>query len=264
MMVLFGDTQSQGIKTDCMRCASMAIDMRRKMKELQTSGYNQGMKKPLCIRMGINTGFCTVGTFGSSHYMDYTVLGTHVNLASRLESAADAGEILISHETRSLIKDLVMCRDKGEINVKGFSQPIKVYQVVDFRKDLGKNHSYYEENSEGFSMRLNLDKIRNYDKERVVESLQRVVERLKDEIISYATHHLLPCHPIERDIAATITSKGVDIQTASAGIARINTQTARRALLKYVCEDFFYTVLMKILMLPKRYNVGKKGLAEYL
>lgn len=184
LMIIFGDSQTQGLKQDCLRCLSMAIEMRRKMKELQTRWYNQGIKKPLRIRMGINTGFCTVGSFGTSDYCDYTVLGTHVNLASRLESAADSGEILISYETWSLIKDTVLCRDKGEINVKGFSHPVKVYQVVDFRKDLGRHQSYYEEMAEGFSMHMDLDKIRNYDKERVVESLEKIVERLKDKIIN--------------------------------------------------------------------------------
>ncbi|VUD68956.1 Adenylate cyclase 1 [Thalassocella blandensis] len=182
LMVIFGDTQSQGFKMDCIRCVSMAIDMRKKMKELQTKWYNQGIKKPLRIRMGINTGYCTVGTFGTSHYMEYTVLGTHVNLASRLESAAEAGEILISHETWSLIKEVIMCRDKGEITVKGFTHPVKVYQVVDFRKDLGKNQSYYEENAEGFSIHMDLEKIRNYDKNRVIEALERVTQRLKDKV----------------------------------------------------------------------------------
>ncbi len=184
IMVIFGDSRSEGLKTDCLRCLAMAIEMRKKMKELQTKWYNQGIKKPLQIRMGINTGYCTVGSFGTSHYMDYTVLGTHVNLASRLESAADPGEILVSHETWSLIKDVVMCRDKGEIKAKGFSHPIKVYQVVDFRKDLGKNQSYFEQNTEGFSMHMDLEKIRNYDKERVIRFLQDAAERLNDKVIT--------------------------------------------------------------------------------
>lgn len=183
IMVIFGDTQSQGMKADCLRGMSMAIEMRRKMKELETHWFNQGIKKPLKIRMGLNTGFCTVGSFGTSHYMDYTVLGMHVNLASRLESAAEPGEILISHETWALIKDVIMCRDKGEIRAKGFTHPIKVYQVADFRKDLGKNQSYFQENTEGFSMHLDLEKIRNYDKERVIEYLDNAVEKLKDKII---------------------------------------------------------------------------------
>ena len=183
IMVIFGDTQSEGLKADCVRGLSMAIEMRRKMKELETHWFNQGIKKPLKIRMGLNTGFCTVGSFGTSHYMDYTVLGTHVNLASRLESAAEPGEILISHETWALVKDVIMCRDKGEIRAKGFTHPIKVYQVVDFRKDLGKNQSYFQENTEGFSMHLDLEKIRNYDKERVLEYIAKASEQLKDKVI---------------------------------------------------------------------------------
>lgn len=184
VMVIFGDSQSEGIKTDCLRAVSMAIEMRKKMKELQQRWYNQGIKKPLLIRMGINTGFCTVGSFGTSHYMDYTVLGTHVNLASRLESAAEPGEILISHESWALVKDIVLCRDKGEITVKGFSQPVRVHQVIDFRKDLGKDQSWFEDNTDGFSMHLDLEKIRNYDKERVLEVLQKAADRLRDKIIN--------------------------------------------------------------------------------
>lgn len=184
VMVIFGDSQSEGLKTDCLRAVSMAIEMRKKMKELQQRWYNQGIKKPMLIRMGINTGFCTVGSFGTSHYMDYTVLGTHVNLASRLESAADPGEILISHESWALVKDVILCRDKGEINVKGFSHPVRVHQVVDFRKDMGKDQSWFEENTDGFSMHLDLEKIRNYEKDRVLEILQKATDRLKSKIIN--------------------------------------------------------------------------------
>jgi len=159
----------------------MSIAMRRRMKVLQQQWFNQGIKKPLQIRMGINTGYCTVGTFGTSHHLDYTVLGTHVNLASRLESAASPGEILISYETCALVKDTVMCRDKGEISVKGFSHPIKVYQVIDLRRDLGKGQSYFEQNLNGFSMHMDLGSVRNYDRERVIQSLQAAAEALKEK-----------------------------------------------------------------------------------
>jgi len=183
IMVLFGDSNSQGVKADCIRCVSMAVAMKKKMRSLQLEWFNQGIKKPLQIRMGINTGYCTVGTFGTSSHLDYTVLGTEVNLASRLESAAEPDEILISHETWSLCKDTIMCRDKGEIPVKGFALPVKVYQVADLRKDLGKNQSYFEDRAEGFSMYLDMDKIRNYDKEKVIESLEKAAEKLRDKVI---------------------------------------------------------------------------------
>jgi adenylate cyclase len=184
VMVIFGDAQSEGLKMDCLRCVSMAIEMRKKMKELQLRWTGIGIKNPLKIRMGINTGFCTVGSFGTSHYMDYTVLGTHVNLASRLESAAEPGEILISHETWSLVKDVVMCRDKGEIPIKGFAQAVKVYQVIDFRKDLGKESSWLEYNLEGFSMHLDMEKLPNYQKDKVIEFLRKTTEQLQDKIIN--------------------------------------------------------------------------------
>ena len=183
MMVLFGDNQSKGVKDDCLRCVTMAIAMKKKMKSLQQEWYNQGIKKPLQVRMGINTGYCTVGTFGTSTHLDYTVLGTHVNLASRLESAAAPDEILISHETWSLVKESVMCRDKGEITVKGFSSPVKCYQVAGLRKDMGRNQTYFEDRAEGFSMYLDLEKVKNYDKEHVIIALQKAAEKLKDKVI---------------------------------------------------------------------------------
>ncbi|BFM21506.1 adenylate/guanylate cyclase domain-containing protein [Gilvimarinus japonicus] len=183
VMVLYGDSGSKGVKDDCLRCVSMAIAMKKRMKSLQQEWHNQGIKKPLQIRMGINTGYCTVGTFGTSSHLDYTVLGTHVNLASRLESAAEPDEVLISHETWSLVKDSVLCRDKGEITVKGFSAPVKVYQVAGLRKDLGRNQTYFEDRAEGFSMYLDLDKVRNYDKEQVLTALKKAAEKLKDKVI---------------------------------------------------------------------------------
>jgi len=60
---------------------------------------------------------------------------------------------------------------------------VKVYQVADLRKDLGKNQSYFEDRAEGFSMYLDMDKIRNYDKEKVIESLEKAAEKLRDKVI---------------------------------------------------------------------------------
>ena len=123
------------------------------------------------------------GIVGSITHMDYTIIGREVNLASRLENAADAGEILISHETYSLIKDTIMCRDKSWITVKGFSKPVQIYQVVDFRRDLGASPSYVEHELPGFSMYLDTNNIQNYDKERVIQALQLAAEKLKDKVI---------------------------------------------------------------------------------
>jgi len=181
IMIFYGDPSSRGPKTDCVACVAMAIAMKKHMKALQLKWANQGIQKPLEIRMGINTGYCTVGNFGTENRLDYTVLGTEVNLASRLESSAKNGEILISHETYSLVKDLIVCEDKGEISVKGYPQPVRVYSAVDMRKNLGKNQAYFEEATDGFSVYMDVEKINNYDRERILKTLKSAAKRLEVE-----------------------------------------------------------------------------------
>ncbi len=183
VMVFFGDPNTQGAKKDAVNAVSMAIAMRKHMKVLRQQWRAQGITKPLEIRMGLNTGYCTVGNFGADTRMDYTIIGREVNLASRLESSAEAGEILISHEAYSLIKDVIMCRDKGQITVKGFSRPVQIYEVVDFRRDLGAKSSYVEHELPGFSMYLDTNGIQNYDKEKVIQALNQAAEKLRDKVI---------------------------------------------------------------------------------
>ena len=183
VMVFFGDPKSSGVKQDAEAAVSMAIAMRKHMKVLRQQWRSSGITKPLEIRMGLSTGYCTVGNFGAATRMDYTIIGREVNLASRLESAADAGEILISHETYSLIKDIIMCRDKGQISVKGFSRPVQIYQVVGLRRELGIAPTFVEHEMAGFSMYLDTNIIRNYDKDQIVTALEQAARKLKDKVI---------------------------------------------------------------------------------
>ena len=83
-----------------------------RMRELQAEWRDRGLQKPFQLRIGINTGFCTVGNFGGEDRMDYTIIGSEVNLAARLESHAELGGILLSHETYSLIKDHVLAEER--------------------------------------------------------------------------------------------------------------------------------------------------------
>jgi class 3 adenylate cyclase len=180
IMIFFGDPTSRGAKEDTMACVSMAIEMRKHMKILRQKWQSQGIKTPLQIRIGISTGFSTVGNFGAENRMDYTIIGKEVNLASRLEALSEPGEILISYETFSLIKDKVMCRDKGEITVKGFARPVSIYQIVDLRRDIGAGQSFIEHETEGFAMYLDTGKVNEDNKEAIVTALERATEKLKD------------------------------------------------------------------------------------
>ncbi len=130
VMVYFGDPDSKGVKEDAIACVKMATEMKAKLVELNEEWINQGIDIPFNIRMGITTGYCTVGNFGSKQLMDYTIIGSQVNLASRLESASEPGNILISHPTYLFVKDIFNCEEKEPISAKGFSEPVKVYQIM--------------------------------------------------------------------------------------------------------------------------------------
>ncbi|MCG8312543.1 MAG: adenylate cyclase [Pseudomonadales bacterium] len=183
ILIFFGDPTSRGHKQDAVACVSMAIEMRKRMKMLRQKWRQHGINKPLQVRMGINTGYCTVGNFGAETRMDYTIIGKEVNLASRLESVAQPEEILISETTYNLIRDTVMCRDRGQINVKGFSKPVPIFEIVDLRKELGASQSFVECELDGFTMYVDIDKIRNYDKDRVIQALESASKRIKEKLI---------------------------------------------------------------------------------
>jgi len=133
VMLFLGDPKSQGEEEDAFNCVAMAIEMRQKVQEMAPIWKAKGLQEPLKVRMGISTGKVTVGNFGSSHRVDYTVVGEHVNLASRLESKANPNSIWISQTTYALIKDRVLCQAKDEVHLKGIEHPVKAYEVVDLK-----------------------------------------------------------------------------------------------------------------------------------
>lgn len=139
ILIFFGDPDSKGEQEDALACVSMAIEMRERLKELQEKWYSYGMQDPFQVRTGISTGYCTVGNFGSKNRMDYTIIGTQVNTAARLESSALPGQVVISHETWSLIKDEIRCLKNGMITVKGIHQPIQTYLALDHSAKLSKD-----------------------------------------------------------------------------------------------------------------------------
>ncbi len=130
-MVFFGDPTSRGAAEDARSCVRMALEMQCKIDELQTFWKGHGSGAPLSVRMGIATGLCAVGNFGSTHQLAYTVMGTAVNLAARLQAHAMPGRVLISEETYALVGADFPCRALPEIRVKGLDEPVVAYEVED-------------------------------------------------------------------------------------------------------------------------------------
>ena len=130
IVMFFGDPESRGVKEDALACVKMALAMQERAREFAGQWRDIGIETPLRCRIGIHTGFCTVGNFGSEDRMDYTMVGSAVNLASRLEHEAPPGDVLISFETYAHVKDEIQCEERGRIQVKGIARPVATYGVV--------------------------------------------------------------------------------------------------------------------------------------
>ena len=176
ILIFFGDPETNGEKADATSCVLMALEMRERMKFMRQIWEDEGISKPLNIRIGINTGYCNVGNFGSEDRLDYTIIGGEVNLASRLESNASVGQILVSHETYSLIKNSITCEEREEINVKGLAHKVRTYQVIDKKEKNEKGVTKLSDNYDGFSLSIDLDVSR---KAEVIASLKNALAKIQ-------------------------------------------------------------------------------------
>ncbi len=180
ILIFFGNPDTKGVKADAVACVKMAIAMRKRMSELESVWRASGVEKPPRCRTGINTGFCTVGNFGSEDRMDYTIIGSGVNLASRLEQKTPPGEIFISYETYALVKDEVCCEERGHIDVKGISHPVATYQVIDLYDNLGKRRDLIHEDHGTLKLDVDLEAMSMDERSHAATVLQRALDRLSD------------------------------------------------------------------------------------
>jgi len=173
IVMFFGDPTTLGVREDALACVQMATAMQTRVGELAEEWRNSGIATPLQCRIGIHTGYCTVGNFGSEDRMDYTMVGGTVNLASRLEHEAPPGGVLISFETYALVKDDVRCEERGRVRVKGIAHPVATYEVFGPKPP--------SEQANTAHLRLEIDAGRMSDEERkaAAETLRRALGLLE-------------------------------------------------------------------------------------
>ena len=176
MLLFFGDPETKGAKQDAGACVRMAIAMQRRLRELEREWQDAGLQRSFHVRMAINTGYCTVGNFGSEDRMDYTIVGNEVNLASRLQSHAEPGDILITHETYSLVKDICPTEEQRPVHVRGIADPIRNYKILGLYDELVEQGRVIREEHDGVHILLNLGR---QDKAAALEALESVLSRLR-------------------------------------------------------------------------------------
>jgi len=151
VMIFFGDPQSKGPEQDALACCNMGLEMLafvEKNEELFKEQFN--FPEKLEIRIGVHSGVCSVGNFGSDQRLDYTVIGRAVNVAARLEQAAPKNSMLFSNSTKSLLGDTFQVSDSIEVKAKGIDRPIIGYILTN---QISKR-SLVTVNEEGISLKF--------------------------------------------------------------------------------------------------------------
>ena len=168
VMLFFGDPNSNGEREDARACVEMALKMQEKMVILRNGWKNRGFAEPFQIRIGINTGYCNVGNFGSEQRLTYTIIGGEVNVAARLESAGHADGILMSYETYAHAQNIIDVEEKEAVKMKGINREIKIFSVLGRKKKGLLKHHHKEE-------------IKN-NKIKEIEKFKKTIFKMDEEI----------------------------------------------------------------------------------
>jgi len=131
IMAIFGAPHRSTEAEQAWAAVQAAVDMRSRCRELATRLRNSGIPADLDIRVGLNTGHCTVGVFGSEVMRAYKAVGFTVNVAARLQSAGEPGSILCGFRTYALVQDRVRSEQRESILVKGSSRPVETWEILD-------------------------------------------------------------------------------------------------------------------------------------
>lgn len=112
-----------------------AIEMQSELTKLNKEWEKEG-KPSLYMGIGINTGEAIVGNIGSEERMEYTAVGDNINLCSRLQLLAEAGQIIVSKSTYQQAINIIEAEELEPVKVKGRKKPIEIYKIIKLKEDI--------------------------------------------------------------------------------------------------------------------------------
>jgi class 3 adenylate cyclase len=134
ILVFFGaPLRSEDDPERAVRCA---IDMQKKMSEINRELEDQGLPE-LHMGIGIHTGEVVVGNIGSEKRSKYGAVGDAINVAYRIESQTNGGQILISASTYEKVRDIAHAKETLKANLKGIENTVTLYEIRDIYKPFG-------------------------------------------------------------------------------------------------------------------------------
>ena len=172
MVIFFGDPETKGNKEDALAAVEMALDMQAKLDGLRSKWQADGLAANIHVRMGISTGYCHVGNFGSDTRLHYTAIGNAVNEAARLETLAKPDTIVISADTNQLITHAIETTAIGPVELKGRDHPVELFRVEAHREQALNDMIAVA--GDGYSIVLDKTAIKN--KDQAVAALLKAAE----------------------------------------------------------------------------------------
>ncbi|MBN2047526.1 MAG: tetratricopeptide repeat protein [Anaerolineaceae bacterium] len=166
LMALFGAPIAYENNTE--RAMRAALDMLEDVRRLSLQLSEELNGHELHIHVGINDGSVIVGGVGSNHLMNYTAIGDTVNIASRLESASEQDQILVSDDAYRRTAPLFNFREPQHLTLKGVSETIVVHQLVSPKASPGSTRGMRELKSQFIGRKSELTRVN-----RVIQNLHR-------------------------------------------------------------------------------------------
>jgi adenylate cyclase len=137
IMVLFGAPVQTDEAAQAWAAVQAAFEMKERVEALSAATRARGIPADLNVRVGVNTGHCTVGVFGSDVLRAYKAVGFEVNVAARLQAEAEPGTPLVGFRTYALVKDRVRAEQREPLSIKGAARPVEAWSIVELRRGAG-------------------------------------------------------------------------------------------------------------------------------
>ena len=112
--------------------------------------------------------------------MDYTIIGSEVNLAARLQSHAELGGILLGHETYALVREEIAAEEMSPITVKGFSRPVRTYRVVGTHADPETTPGAFSYRGANMQLLVRIDELSEQDRLAAIEAVEDLLGKLRE------------------------------------------------------------------------------------